>query len=427
MKNALAPQTPVAVFLQSGDVFKVSDNLRTVTHDLLPGGVYLLEQNIFGFYLKLKGEQPNPSKIYGSVIGTSERIINSFNDRVGKTTGVLLTGEKGSGKTMLMNHLSSTLAKDGIPTIIINHAYKGDDFNTFISSIKQPAMLSFDEFEKVYDESDQEQILTLMSGLFETHKLVVLTVNNEAGVNKHMRNRPGRLFYRIRYNGVEEAAIRQYCEDRLTNKDHIDDVVALADSIMGFNFDMLVCLVEEMNRYNEPVGTAVKLMNIDFVAHHSNYEISLVLNDGTVLAGPQWSGAMSEERYRVVQFNVGAIKNTVERNRLAMVLEQHVHDTVNDQADRSESELSFVYKSAEVAVAAGNDEDDLSVDETAEAIANGHEFELSESKWQHANIHLRDSYLKENRGRVVRFKIPAGEVVMRRVDAKPNPFAYGSF
>lgn len=433
-ENTAAPAiaTPTTVFLQSQDVFRVSDSMRTVTHKLLPGGVYLLEKNIFGFYLTMKSEQANPDKIYGSVPETAERIINSFKERPGKTTGVLLTGEKGSGKTMLMNNLSSQLAAQGIPTIIINNNYTGDDFNSFISSITQPAMLSFDEFEKVYSESEQNEILTLLSGLFETHKLVVMTVNNEQGVNKHMRNRPGRLFYRIRYNGVEESAIRQYCGDRLKNQAHTDDVVALSENIMGFNFDMLVCLVEEMNRYDEPVAKAIKLMNIDFVAFNSTYDVTLITKDGEMIQASPWSGVISEQTYRVMNLQLLKIDNLAQREKLALELEQYINSTGSQ--DRSSSELSFVYTDPQAALAAGEiDEDDLeesggaSVNNTERAQGLGLSMKLSASRWQYVDVQILDSQLTENRGKVIRFTTPYGEVVMRRAVVKPNPFGYGAF
>ena len=61
------------------------------------------------------------------------------------------TVEKGSGKTLLAQHTSILAAKEhGIPTIVVNKPWFGDNFNSFIQSISQPLIIFFDEFEKVH-------------------------------------------------------------------------------------------------------------------------------------------------------------------------------------------------------------------------------------------------------------------------------------
>lgn len=412
---------PETVFLQHNDVFTVSDNMSTVTHTLLPGGVYLLGFSpLSGFYLTVQNEAATTNtKIYGSANVVADRIINTFRDRVGRTTGVLLGGEKGSGKTLLMSRISSILAPEGIPTIIINQSYTGDAFNAFIAAIKQPAVLAFDEFEKVYDAQQQEAILTLLSGLFETHKLVVMTVNDKTKINQHMVNRPGRLFYNIEYRGVDEETIRQYCQDKLKNQEHIDDIVSVSESIFGFNFDMLVSLVEEMNRYDEPVEKAIKLMNITFSAYGAEYEVTLIDEEGNMHKGNNWHGTVSAEHSRVVSFNMKSIPNEAKRNHIARELQKMVFSRPDK---RDDSDLSFEYKQAK------KDEDgeeSTYIEDTREALLNEPEnVVLDSSSWQQVGIHLCDETFVSNRGKTARFKYGPFEVVLRRTDRRPNPFSY---
>ena len=137
-------------------------------------------------------------KIYGDTVKRAERILYSFMDRP-SGTGVMLTGEKGSGKTLLAKMLSFKGYEQDIPTIVINQPWCGEAFNAFIQSIEQPVIVLFDEFEKVYDQDDQEQMLTLLDGVYPSKKLFVLTCNDKWRVNAHMRNRPGRIFYSMEY------------------------------------------------------------------------------------------------------------------------------------------------------------------------------------------------------------------------------------
>ena len=70
-----------------------------------------------------------------------------------------------------------------------------------MQDIEQPCIILFDEFEKVYDDQDQEKALTLLDGVFPSRKLFIMTVNNKWRVNEHMRNRPGRIYYMLDFAG----------------------------------------------------------------------------------------------------------------------------------------------------------------------------------------------------------------------------------
>jgi hypothetical protein len=130
-----------------------------------------------------------------------------------------------------------------------------------MQSLSQPTIVIFDEFEKVYSEEAQEDILTMLDGVFPSKKLFLFTCNNKWKVNQHMRNRPGRVFYYLEYSGLDAKFIREYCEDNLKNKENIDSVVVLSHMFDHFNFDMLASIVEEMNRYNENAHQAISMLN----------------------------------------------------------------------------------------------------------------------------------------------------------------------
>jgi hypothetical protein len=188
--------------------------------------------------------------------------MNTFLER-DAATGILLNGEKGSGKTLLAKKLSIEAAKLGMPTVIVNSAWKDlqDKFNKFIQDITQPCVILFDEFEKTFDINDQKQILTLLDGVYPTKKLFVLTCNDKYRIDSHFSNRPGRIFYMINYVGLEDEFIVEYCNDLLNDKSFIDKIVKIAKFFANFNFDMLKALVEDMNRYNESPQEVMKLLN----------------------------------------------------------------------------------------------------------------------------------------------------------------------
>lgn len=251
----------MAYFLKNGTSFRVSSKEAMDLHEQLPAGNYTVAVDMMGnFYLEQIDSFEIPAKMYGNTLRHTDRIINSFWDRP-QQTGVLLNGEKGSGKTLLAKNISVQLAKQGVPTIVINRDWTGDGFFKLLQDIDQPCVVLFDEFEKVYDRDKQEEILTLLDGVFGSKKLYVLTVNDKWRVDSHMRNRPGRIFYLLDFKGLDVNFIREYCEDNLINKQYIDQICSLTSLFGEFNFDMLKALVEEMNRYNETPTEALEMLN----------------------------------------------------------------------------------------------------------------------------------------------------------------------
>ena len=252
----------MSYFIRNANTFTIASEEALDIQKALPVGNYTVKQNQMTgqFFLEMVDSFPDIGKLYGKTTRHSERILSTYLSRP-NSTGVMLNGEKGSGKTLLAKTISREAAEKGIPTLIINTAFSGDVFNKFMQDIEQPCVILFDEFEKVYTDQDQEAALTLLDGVFPSRKLFILTCNNKWRVNEHMRNRPGRIFYMIDFAGLEAEFIREYCVDVLENKQHIEKIVEISSLFEQFNFDMLKALVEEMNRYNESPQEVLSLLN----------------------------------------------------------------------------------------------------------------------------------------------------------------------
>ena len=207
-----------------------------------------------------------PKQLYGNTKKTANRIIRTYRER-GTNTGVLLVGEKGSGKSLLAKVICDQ-AK--IPVIVINANISGDSFCKFLQSIEQECIIFFDEFEKTYSISDrdgdkvstQESILTLLDGVYSSKKLFLFTSNSKFRIDENMRNRPGRIYYFLEFFGIEENVLKQYCEKNLNNKSHFPNIFKISQIFTKLNFDMPKALVEEVNRYDEDPFSALKFLNI---------------------------------------------------------------------------------------------------------------------------------------------------------------------
>lgn len=256
----------MSYFLKSGSTFRVSTKEAMDLHDSLPAGNYVVKEMPMDgpLYLEHIESFEIKGKRYGDLDKNTDRILRTFMDRPA-STGVMLAGEKGSGKSLLAKNLAIEAAKRmDIPCIVINAPWVGDKFNAFMQMIEQPCMVLFDEFEKVYDEEDQEKALTLLDGVFPSKKLFVLTCNDKWRVNQHMRNRPGRLFYMLNYKGLDANFITEYCNDNLKPElqKHTEKLCQIASLFSQFNFDMLKATVEEMNRYDEEPQDALRMLNV---------------------------------------------------------------------------------------------------------------------------------------------------------------------
>ena len=265
-------------FSQSGSNFFVKSKMSEISHKKLPGGNYAIKHDPrIGFFLEKIADFPEPKKIYGNAKQYTARIYNSFRKKT-NNLGVVLTGEKGSGKTLQGREISRTAAKDGIPTLFVTGPYVGEEFFQFLYSIEQECIIFVDEYEKIYDNERQEKLLTLLDGVFQSRKMFILTCNDRYKINIHLRNRPGRVHYLIEYSGIEASFIREFCEDELQDKGKIEEVVTVCGMFSVLNFDMLQAIVWEMNLYKESAADALKLLNAKPDSDdYTKYETSLIL------------------------------------------------------------------------------------------------------------------------------------------------------
>lgn len=271
----------MSVFIKNGSTFFVTANANMDVREALPAGNYTVKfDTMKGFFLEEISSFEINHKLYGSTEKNAKRVLTTFMDR-SFTTGVMLSGEKGSGKTLLAKKICIEAAKIGIPTVIINQSFVGDTFNSFLQSIEQPCIIFFDEFEKVYNEKEkQEAILTLFDGVYPSKKLFICTVNDKYKVDVNMRNRPGRIYYMLDFTGLETSFVKEYCEDCLHYKQFTNSICNIASIFGNFNFDMLKAIVEEVNRYGEHPQEVIKILNTkpEFGTDQT-FEVNMVLSE----------------------------------------------------------------------------------------------------------------------------------------------------
>lgn len=233
----------------SGAVSHIFPNAEAV-QDSLNSAVYEVGFNLnAGFFLISKDSFTQPEfKIYGGVDERINRIFkrHDYSKQTGNNTGVILSGIKGSGKSILVRKLGFYANIIGLPVILVNNAYSG--VGDFISSIKQECVVVFDEFEKSFkEESDQNELLTIIDGVGNKNKhLYVFAINEANKVSTFLFNRPGRVHYHFKYDLLEEDTIKEYLQDNIVDSENFGMAFELTKRI-DCTYDVLQALCWEIN------------------------------------------------------------------------------------------------------------------------------------------------------------------------------------
>jgi len=230
-------------------------------NDIVPEGNWLIKFDEFKleYFLEKLEDFKMPVKVYGDCKQLATRYLNTFVNGT-SNLGIVLSGLKGTGKSLTAKQ---TCIDSKLPVLIMSEPFSGTEFNSFISSIKQEAVVFIDEFEKLYPEKpDQDAILSLLDGVFMGKKLFIFTSNETSRYSNYLLNRPGRIHYMKEYERIDNSTLDDIVLDNLINQEHSQELKDIINIIEEANIDMVVALIKECNMYNENPKEAVKYLNI---------------------------------------------------------------------------------------------------------------------------------------------------------------------
>ncbi len=269
--------------IQTGNAFHIYDNSMK-TYDQLPPNAYLINfSKDTGFFLTLYSDININEKVYGVHEAKVNKVLNAFNS-FGRNLGIILSGDKGIGKSLFSKMLAQRGIEQGLPLIIANAYIPG--IGEYINSIEQEVIVLFDEFDKTFqkcgDRDPQAEMLTLFDGIAQGKKLFVVTCNDLRGLNNFLVNRPGRFHYHLRFEYPNAAAITEYLTDALDEKYHkeIPAVIAFSGKV-DLNYDCLRAIAFELNcglSFRDAIAD-LNIINLDA----DYYTLVLVLSNGEEL------------------------------------------------------------------------------------------------------------------------------------------------
>ncbi|QOR57622.1 non-ATPase regulatory subunit [uncultured phage cr130_1] len=231
------------------------------------GRVYNLKFKTFkGPVLEMDGVLNLPNKLYTTEDENKfiNRIVKYFNERCESNLGVLLTGLKGSGKTLMSKQLA---VKVNLPIIVVDPQFDAKNLNDFFLKFNQPVVILFDEVEKNSYYWDPDDLLPFLDGVQKSGKrLVIMTCNDDSNLSNYMKDRCGRIRYIRKFKGISNDMIKTIVYDFVENtneyKDKLTDYIINNVSVCSFDNIISFCNEIVIENYPKDFNEVIKYMNI---------------------------------------------------------------------------------------------------------------------------------------------------------------------
>lgn len=268
--------------VSSGGRFQIySDSVKTSQN--LPVGTYEVCFNkMTGFYLTSRKDiTSTEEKIYGSHPKRIEKVMRSYSIS-NRNFGIILSGQKGIGKSIFAKLLAIKAIETGLPVLIVSDYFPG--IAGFLGSIEQEVVVLFDEFEKTFGKNDefdpQNEMLTLFDGFDGGKKLFVVTCNDTYKLNDCLINRPGRFHYHFNLGTPTDEEITEYLTDKLLPEYHnvIERIIHFAHTV-EVTYDYLRAIAFELNQ-GYSVEETLNELNLTR-SRDIMFDVTIYLEDGT--------------------------------------------------------------------------------------------------------------------------------------------------
>ena len=233
-------------------------------YSLESGKVYDLKWNRLEMApnLTLNGDLNFPSKIYLTEKDDHfiKRVLNYFNTTNDNNVGVLLTGVKGTGKTVT----AKLLAKhSGLPIIVVDSRFPAERLKEYFKRFKQNVCILMDEIEKNFHT---EFMLDLLDGVQATcKKLFIATCNNTRDVSEYFIDRCSRIRYLRNYTIEQNFAYLSVILDDLQIKNKEKVIEFCKNEIKLLSLDNMLAFVKEIKSQEgvtDDLNEIIEYMNI---------------------------------------------------------------------------------------------------------------------------------------------------------------------
>lgn len=247
-------------FIKQGD--NIIPKPQGLDYELKAGKVYSLLPDRFGDDLFLREDENfvMPEKYYQNDADKRfiDKVIATFKRTEKKTTGVMLSGIKGSGKTLMAKHIASN---SDVPIIVVDKSVRASEIERFFSKISIDTCVIFDELDKYWSTS---YLLGFFDGVKPTgKKLVICTCNDEDEVSDYLNDRCSRIRYKRVFECLDIEAVIGILKNHMDEEKAIEVASYISDSIQTISYDNIIVLAEEIkNNPNASLEEIIEDLNI---------------------------------------------------------------------------------------------------------------------------------------------------------------------
>lgn len=191
-----------------------------------------------------------------------DKIINYHNSKTEGTTGVMLMGTKGTGKTVLAKEIAMA---SNMPIFIIDRSMHLRCLKNLFSRISENVCIIFDEMDKMCRERESDYVLKALDGIDTVgHNLVIMTCNEIGDIDDYILDRCSRIRYYKQFDEMPPSMIKQILEDRLDDSSNVKDITDFISTNFGIiSFDNVAAFADEINAYpNSSYEELMEDMNI---------------------------------------------------------------------------------------------------------------------------------------------------------------------
>lgn len=221
-------------------------------YDLVDGKVYNLKYERFGVgvYIEEDGSLNLPKKVYTTKDDDNfiKRVVSYFNKTSKLSTGVMLSGIKGTGKTVMAKIIAS---KSNLPVFVVDENFPTNMINDFFRKFTTPVAVIFDEVDKHWDTED---LLGWLDGVqTNAKKLVLFTCNNEDRVNCYLKDRCSRVRYVRHFEPNDNARfLKEILKDKGIRKEEINDTYNfIVKNFSLLSIDNILSFIDEKLMFPE--------------------------------------------------------------------------------------------------------------------------------------------------------------------------------
>ena len=182
-----------------------------------------------------------------------ERVLKMYASEPNKNLGILMSGLKGTGKTVTAKLLCNTL---NLPVICIGQSFNsiednGHSLASYISSISQEIVVLVDEYEKIFSEENTTMLKLLDAAYTTCCKRLYILTSNSLAVNANVLGRPSRIRYIKTFGNLDETTVRHLLQKFLNVEQlvYLDEIVNYIKLLNPITVDIVKALSKEINMF----------------------------------------------------------------------------------------------------------------------------------------------------------------------------------